>query len=128
MQNELRIPDEPVRLDPDRLTNMLEAAGGPRNADAAEALARALERVTAELALIRRAVLAREIADVGPRAAALALLCAGLGLSQLAAVCHAVSVSAARQDLPALGATAARLQRLGESSLTLLWDGPSGLS
>lgn len=126
MQNELRIPEEQVRLDPVRLTRMLEAAGGRADADAGEVLARALEQVTTELALIRRAVLARDVADVHGRAAALALLCAGLGLSQLAGVCHAVAVSAARQDMPALGATAARLQRLGDSSLTLLWNGPSG--
>ncbi|MDT0681057.1 hypothetical protein RM543_00040 [Roseicyclus sp. F158] len=120
MTHALRMPDDHIRLDLDRLGHLIENLG-PAEAEAL--VRRALDRLDSRLTelgqLARSGVRPPELVRL---ARGLAAIAEQIGMSKLARVARDVSVCAERGDEAALGATLARLQRVGERSRAALLD------
>lgn len=113
--------DEPVNIDMNRLEEIVSELGESNASDvigaALEQLALALDRT---LTAIERGELARAVTH----AERLSRLSWQVGLVTLAAVAVDVGRCAEQRDLGALAATGARLNRIGNRSLTEIWDPP----
>ena len=110
--------EESVRLDPRPLA-ALQGDIGPRAAEAV------LRRAMRELALRLAKIEAREgietMADLAQAARGIVGIASEVGMTTLARVASDVVDCAARCDTPAAAATAARLGRIGDESLTAAW-------
>ena len=110
--------EESVRLDPRPLEALHEDIG----ADAAEAV---LRRAMRELAVRLARIEAREgietMADLARAARGIVGIASEMGMTTLARVASDVVDCAGRCDAPAAAATAARLGRIGDGSLTAAW-------
>lgn len=108
-----------IRIDVQRLEQIVRELGEDR---AAQVIGAALE----ELALaLRRTILAAgqdDLAAVAGCADRLSRLAWQVGLVTLAGVAIDVGACAEGRDRIALASTAARLERIGNRSLTRLWD------
>lgn len=111
--------DEPVGVDVDRLT-ALYRNHGDREAD--RVVCDAMEELALSLARISRARLAGDLPAICPLVRDMERLCARIGLPKLASVSRSVRICAQRGDHPALDATLARLSRVGDRSLSAVWD------
>ncbi len=113
--------DEPVRIDLRRLEQIIGELG---EATAVQIIGTALEQLA--LALTRTVAAVERIDHVGAvtHAEQLARLAWQVGLVTLAAVAVDVGSCAERQDKNALAATSARLHRIGNRSLTEIWERP----
>lgn len=112
-------PEEPVRLDRARIET-LHAALGPAQAE--EIVCRAMEELAVRLALLERGYAARDVAALAKGARSLVAIAEQIGMAALARVAADVAACADRRDGPALAATLGRLLRLGDRSLTAVWD------
>lgn len=113
--------DERVRIDVQRLEQLIRELGEPA---AGEVIGAALEQLALAL---RRTVAASQQGDPGAivaNADQLSRLAWQVGLVTLAGVAIDVGACAERQDQAALAATTGRLERIGNRSLTELWDPP----
>jgi hypothetical protein len=113
--------DETVRIDVQRLEQIIRELGEPA---AAQVIGAALEQLALAL---RRTVAASQRGDLGAIVASadqLSRLAWQVGLVTLAGVAIDVGACAERRDPPALAATVRRLERIGNRSLTELWDPP----
>ncbi len=112
-------PQEPVWLDPDRVV-ALYAELGPR--DAEEVLGVAMEEMAVHISTMQvaheRGVLSRLVAA----AQDLARVALPLGMYSLAQVARDVADCAEIRDAVGLAATMNRLVRIGDRSLTAIWD------
>ena len=113
--------DEPVRIDLRRLEQIIGELG---EATAVQIIGTALEQLA--LALTRTVAAVERIDHVGvvTHAEQLARLAWKVGLVTLAAVAVDVGSCAERRDRAGLAATSARLQRIGNRSLTEIWEVP----
>ncbi len=116
--------DETVRIELQRLEQIIQELG---EATAAQVIGAALEQLA--LALTRTvaagaAGAAGDLAGVVTHAEQLARLAWQVGLVSLAGVAVDVGSCAERQDRTALAATSARLHRIGNRSLTEIWEAP----
>lgn len=111
--------DEAAGIDQERLAQ-LYAELGDREAD--RVICDAMEDLALSLARIGRAYALRDVAGIITLAQGLEQVCARIGLGKLERVARAVQVCAARGDVPALDATLARLSRVGDRSLSAVWD------
>ena len=113
--------DEPISIDMNRLEEIVSELGESNASDvigaALEQLALALDRT---LTAIERGELARAVTH----AERLSRLAWQVGLVTLAAVAVDVGRCAEQRNLAALAATGARLDRIGNRSLTEIWDPP----
>ncbi|MFV2051478.1 hypothetical protein [Aliiroseovarius sp. YM-037] len=111
--------EESIRLNPDRLTELYVELG---EAGAEDMIGRAMEELAVKLEGIRA------LADSGPTAALpsaaqeIAELALSVGLSGLSRVALDVEYCASLNDGPGVAATLARLGRVGDRSLTAVWD------
>ncbi|WP_313351031.1 hypothetical protein [Paracoccus sp. (in: a-proteobacteria)] len=113
--------NETVRIDVQRLEKIVHELGEPA---AVQVIGAALEQLALAL---RRTVTASQQGDscaVVTEADQLSRLAWQVGLVTLAGVAVDVGACAERQDRPALAATIQRLERIGNRSLTELWDPP----
>ncbi|WGR58370.1 hypothetical protein E3U25_20875 [Paracoccus versutus] len=113
--------DETVRIDVQRLEQIVRELGEPA---AGQIIGAALEQLALALG---RTVAASRRGDLGAvvaNADQLSRLAWQVGLVTLAGVAIDVGACAERQDEPALAATTCRLERIGNRSLTELWDPP----
>ncbi len=111
--------DETAGIDPERLAQ-LYAELGEREAD--RVICDAMEDLALSLARIGRAYAARDRDRIVALAAGLERVCARIGLGKLERVAQGVRICAARGDVPGLDATLARLSRVGDRSLSAVWD------
>ena len=107
--------DEAVRLDAGRMGDIVDELG---ERAAQNVIGVALEQLAHALAEARRADMARLVAQ----ADLLSRLAWQMGLVSLAGVAVDVGACADRRDATAVGATLARLMRVGNRSLTQIWD------
>ena len=111
--------DEVVRLDPDRLSGLYAQLG---NVGADAIVCRAMEELAARMSLIRVAFSRNELDVVYRGARGMVAIAEQIGLSSLARVAGSVRECAAADDRVALAATLERLVRVGDRSLTEIWD------
>ncbi|MFD1342680.1 hypothetical protein [Litorisediminicola beolgyonensis] len=110
---------EQVRLDHDRL-NLLYADVGLREAE--DMLCRAMEELALRLGQAERLWRGGELQELRRCVRALGAIAGQIGLDGIVAVARDVGACVDRQDSVALAAVLARLLRLGEASLSELWD------
>ncbi len=110
--------EERVALDP----RPIEALNDDMGADAAEAvLKRAMRELAARLSRIEMREGIETMADLAQAARGIVGIASEVGMTTLAAVASDVAETAARCDVPAAAATAARLARIGDHSLMAAW-------
>lgn len=113
------VQDETVRLDPDRLGNLYHQLG---EASAEEVVCRAIEELAVRLAHCER--LWRQQDSTGLRKCTRSLIAIAeqIGMIALARVAGNITEAIDANDTAAVGATLFRLLRIGERSLTAVWD------
>ena len=116
---------EPVQVDVRRLGEIVNELG---ESAAQTIICAAMEQLAAALAGAREAAMAGDMARLAERAELLSRLAWQVGLPGLAGVAVDVLACAERRDATGLAATLARMMRIGNRSLTDIWDGtlPSG--
>ena len=113
------VHDERVSFDPERLAELYTQLGE----QAAEgAVCRALEDMSIRLRRIEAAFWSRETEKVHENAVALVDVADQIGMHTLSIVAKDVAVCITRGDIVALGGTLARLLRVGDQSLSAIWD------
>lgn len=114
--------EESVSIDMHRLEEIVQELG---EATAVHVIAAALEELAVALTRTVAAAQVGALADVATQADRLARLAWQVGLVTLAGVAVDVGTCAERRDAGALAATSARLARIGNRSLTRIWDRPA---
>ena len=115
---------EPVRVDARRLGEIVDELG---ETAAHNIICAALEQLAQAMADLREAAMQGDMALLLSRAELLSRLAWQVGLTSLASVAVDVAGCAERRDETGLAATLARLMRIGNRSLTEIWDdGPVG--
>ena len=116
---------EPVHVDARRLSEIVDELG---ETAAQDVICVALEQLAQALADARQAAMAGDMATLTAGAEMLSRLAWQVGLTSLAGVAVDVAACAERRDGIGLSATLARLMRIGNRSLTEIWDERQGLS
>lgn len=111
--------EEPVELDCDRLEDLYLQLG---EAGAENVVCRALEELAARLSHAERCFRENRPAEMRKSARSTAAIAEQIGMGMLARVALDVTRCIDSGDRPALSATLARLLRIGERSLTEIWD------
>ena len=111
--------NETVRLDPDRLGGLYHQLG---EAGAEDVVCRAIEELAVRLAHCERLWRQQDMAGLRKCARSLIAIADQIGMTALARVSGDVTVAIDKGDGPAAGATLFRLLRVGERSLTAVWD------
>lgn len=110
---------EPVRVDSRRLGDIVTELG---ETAAQNVIGLALEQLAAALTAADRAVRAGDLPEAGRQCDLLARLAWQIGLLSLAGVAMDLGFCADRREAVAIGAVHARLMRVGNRSLTAIWD------
>lgn len=113
------LQNENVRLDPDRL-NGLYCQLGPASAE--DVVCRAIEELAVRLTHCERLWQQKDHDALRKCARSLIAIADQVGMITLARIAGDVTASIDAQDTVALGATLTRLIRIGERSLTAVWD------
>jgi len=114
---------EKVQIDSRRLAEIVDELG---ETAAHDVLTLALEQLARGLQDLRAAAAQGDAAALAMRAEMLARLAWQLGMISLAGVAVDVAVCAERRDDIGLAATLGRLLRIGNRSLTEIWDEDPG--
>ena len=109
--------EEHIRLNPDRLGTLYYNLG---EAGAKNAICHAMETLALRLGELPRLQKAGDLAGLGRVARSMVGIAEEIGMDTMARVAGDVAQTCARQDAAASAATAARLSRIGDSSLTAL--------
>tara|TARA_R110000868_G_scaffold400956_1_gene675822 strand:- start:74418 stop:74798 length:381 start_codon:yes stop_codon:yes gene_type:complete len=110
---------EVVRVDPDRLQALYLQLG---DSGAEDVLCRAMEEVAVRLSHTERLYRQDRMGDMRKSARSLVAIADQIGMNALARVSTDVTRCIDVGDPVALAATLARLLRVGERSLTAVWD------
>lgn len=110
---------EPVRVDSRRVGDIVTELG---EAAAQTVIGLALEQLAAALTEADRAICDGNLPEAARQCDLLARLAWQIGLLSLAGVAMDLGSCAERGDPVAIGATHARLMRVGNQSLTAIWD------
>ncbi len=111
--------EEKVRLESDRLVELYAQLG---ETGAQDVVCRAMEELAVRLARIDEAFRSCKLTALRKDAKGLIGIAEQVGMQRLANVARDVCTCAEGPDPVALGATMARLQRVGDRSLTAVWD------
>ncbi|MBK5947173.1 hypothetical protein CCR83_12165 [Rhodobacter veldkampii DSM 11550] len=111
--------EEGVRLDADRLVALYAKLG---EAEAERVICAAMEALAVQLSVVQRAAAEGAQDTLVQGLLKLAGLAAQVGMTSLARVAGDVVGCAMTGDGPAQAATLARLVRIGDRSLTEVWD------
>ncbi|MDO5613308.1 MAG: hypothetical protein Q4G14_08715 [Paracoccus sp. (in: a-proteobacteria)] len=111
--------NEPVRVDARRVGDIVNELG---EAAAQTVIGLALEQLATALTAIDEAAGRDDLADTITQADRLSRLAWQVGLTSLAGVAADLAGCAERRDSGALAAVRARLMRVGNRSLTQIWD------
>ncbi|MFV0244077.1 MAG: hypothetical protein ACK5IB_03515 [Qingshengfaniella sp.] len=121
MQVEISYPDEVVAIENGRIWDRVDKGDGIA---AENALCEMVEALAIAMARAEQAHLAgdltRLVAAIGP----LRAVASTLGLEKLASVADSVAECADRSDWAGTAATLARMSRLGDKSLSVVWNLP----
>ncbi|WP_170582304.1 hypothetical protein [Ruegeria arenilitoris] len=110
---------ESVRLDPDRLNGLYRQLG---DKNAVDVLCRTVEELAVRLSNCERLWRQRDWAGLRKCAKSLVAISEQVGMTALARVAGDVARTVDAGDAVATGATLSRLIRVGERSLTAVWD------
>ncbi|RJE81010.1 hypothetical protein [Paracoccus sp. JM45] len=110
---------EAVRVDSQRIAGIMAELG---DTAAQHVIGLALEQLATILTTTEAALAAGDLARTVADSEHMARLAWQIGLLSLAGVAMDLGSTAERGDLPALAAIRARLQRVGNLSLTAIWD------
>ncbi len=110
---------ESVRLDPDRLSSLYHQLG---DTNALDVLCRTVEELAVRLSNCERFWRQRDWAGLRKCARSLVAISDQVGMTALARVAGDVAHAVDAEDAVATGATLGRLIRVGERSLTAVWD------
>lgn len=110
---------ESVRLDPDRLNGLCRQLG---DTNAVDVLCRTVEELAVRLSHCERLWRQRDWAGLRKCAKSLIAISEQVGMTALARVSGDVVRTVDAGDAVATGATLSRLIRVGERSLTAVWD------
>ncbi|WP_170525576.1 hypothetical protein [Ruegeria arenilitoris] len=110
---------ESVRLDPDRLNGLYRQLG---DTNAVDVLCRTVEELAVRLSNCERLWRQRDWAGLRKCAKSLVAISEQVGMTALARVAGDVARTVDAGDAVATGATLSRLIRVGERSLTAVWD------
>ncbi|WP_299899904.1 hypothetical protein [uncultured Ruegeria sp.] len=110
---------ESVRLDSDQLSGLYRQLG---EKNALDVLCRTVEELAVRLSNCERYWRQREWADLRKCAKSLVAISEQIGMTALARVAGDVAQTVDAGDAVAAGATLGRLIRVGERSLTAVWD------
>lgn len=116
--------DESVLFEPDRLAELYHRLG---EIGAENILCEAMEDLTIQLVRIEKLARRGRRDEVRTLAQSIAPVARRIGLQGLARVAGDVAHCAGNGDSAGYAATVARLSRIGDKSLIVLWD-PQGLS
>ena len=111
--------NETVRLDPDRLGELYAQLG---EAGAEDVVCRAMEELAVRLSHTERLYRQNEMMDLRKSARSLVAISEQIGMHSVARVARDVTYCIDDDDRVALAATLSRLLRIGERSLTAIWD------
>ena len=111
--------DERVRLAQDRLAELYAQLG---ESGAVDVICRAMEELAARLSHAARMYRQGHVADMRKSVRSMAAISEQIGMHMLARVARDVTGCIDAGDANALAATLARLMRIGERSLTEIWD------
>lgn len=112
---------EPVRVDARRVGDIVGELG---ETAAQNVIGLALEQLATILTATDAALEANDLARAATHADRLSRLAWQIGLLSLAGVAMDLGSCAERRDMGALAAVRARLMRVGNRSLTAIWDRP----
>ncbi|MEP2028442.1 MAG: hypothetical protein ABJI96_07010 [Paracoccaceae bacterium] len=110
---------ESVRLDPDRLGALYSQLG---DAGAEDVICRAMEELAVRMAHCERLHRQSNWPELRKSARSLVAISDQIGMRMLSRVASDVTQAIDTTDVVAIAATLARLLRIGESSLTAIWD------
>ncbi|WP_281973882.1 hypothetical protein [Ruegeria faecimaris] len=110
---------ETVRLDSDRLNGLYRQLG---EKNALDVLCRTVEELAVRLSNCERFWRQRDWAGLRKCARSLVAIAEQIGMTALAGVANDVAQNVDAGDSVAAGATLSRLIRVGEKSLTVIWD------
>ncbi len=110
---------ESVRLDPERLNGLCRQLG---DSNALDVLCRTVEELAVRLSNCERHWRQRDWTGLRKCARSLIAISEQVGMTALARVAGDVAQTVDTGDAVATGATLARLIRVGERSLTAIWD------
>lgn len=111
--------DETVRMDPVRLTELCEQLG---QSEAEDLVCRAMEELAVRLSFAERQYRQGKLKEMRQSALALAAIAERIGMDSLARVAGDVIACLDAGDGIATSAVVARLVRIGEGSLSAIWD------
>ncbi len=110
---------ETVRLDPDKLSELYEQLG---EAGAEDVVCRAIEEMAVRLTHCERLWRQNDMMNLRKSARSLIAMAEQIGMTALARIASDVTVAIDAEDAPAVAAILFRLMRVGERSLTAVWD------
>lgn len=110
---------EAVRVDSRRVAEIVAELG---ETSAQHVIGLALEQLAAALTSVEGALNDNDLAQAAAHAERMSRLAWQIGLLSLAGVAMDLGSTAERGDVPALAAIRARLLRVGNRSLTAIWD------
>ncbi len=113
------LQNEPVRLDSDQLGVLYRQLG---ETGAQDVVCRAIEELAVRLSHCERLWRKRDLLQLRKSARSLVAISEQIGMSALAKVATDVTHAIDADDDAAIGATLFRLLRIGERSLTAVWD------
>ncbi|QDC08382.1 hypothetical protein FHY55_03600 [Oceanicola sp. D3] len=114
----LNVEDD-IRLDPERLGTLYYQLG---HQGAEDVVCRAMEELAVRLADVDARFREHDWPELARMARGLIAIADQIGMVGLARVAGDVAQAARALDIPAIGATLARLGRIADRSLTEVWD------
>ncbi|WP_339761556.1 hypothetical protein [uncultured Sulfitobacter sp.] len=112
-------PTEQVCVDQKRLGTLYKQLGAT---DAEDVVCRAMEELALRISHCDRLYRTSDWLELRKNSRSLIAIAEQVGLQKLAAVAHDVMQSVDQNDEVAIAATLTRLVRVGERSLTAIWD------
>jgi hypothetical protein len=111
--------EEPVRLDPDRLGALYSQLG---EVGAEDVICRAMEELAVRMAHCERLHRQSNWLELRKSARSLVAIADQIGMHMLSRVATDVTMAIDVNNTVAIASTLARLLRIGERSLTAIWD------
>jgi hypothetical protein len=111
--------EEPVRLDPDRLGALYSQLG---EVGAEDVICRAMEELAVRMAHCERLHRQSDWLELRKSARSLVAIADQIGMHMLSRVATDVTMAIDDNNTVAIASTLARLLRIGERSLTAIWD------
>ncbi|WP_368484091.1 hypothetical protein [Phaeobacter sp. HF9A] len=110
---------ENVHLDPQKLTDLYAQLG---ESGAEDVVCRAIEELAVRLTHCERLWRQRDVENLRKSARSLIAISEQIGMMAMAQIARDVTTAIDADDFPAVGATLFRLIRVGENSLTAVWE------